>query len=118
MGHPIVCDPLYGDGKPVMLSDIKKRFKLSKHDQEERPMLNRVPDSSMIINGQGDKAEHIEAFRDSGNTYSMFYLPVGKTITVNLSLFQKKINAWWFNPKDGSYQKINSMESIPGIKAR
>ncbi|MDB5280148.1 MAG: pseudouridine synthase [Ferruginibacter sp.] len=42
MGHPIVCDPLYGDGKPVMLSDIKKKFKLSKHDQEERPMLNRV----------------------------------------------------------------------------
>lgn len=42
IGHPIVCDPLYGDGKPVMLSAIKKKFKLSKHDQEERPMLNRV----------------------------------------------------------------------------
>ena len=42
IGHPIVCDPLYGDGKPVMLSDIKKKFKLSKHDEEERPMLNRV----------------------------------------------------------------------------
>jgi 23S rRNA pseudouridine955/2504/2580 synthase/23S rRNA pseudouridine1911/1915/1917 synthase len=25
-----------------MLSDIKKRFKLSRHDAEERPMLNRV----------------------------------------------------------------------------
>ena len=42
IGHPIVCDPLYGDGKPVMLSAIKKKFKLSKHDEEERPMLNRV----------------------------------------------------------------------------
>ncbi len=42
IGHPIVCDPLYGDGKPVMLSDIKKKFKLSRHDEEERPMLNRV----------------------------------------------------------------------------
>ena len=42
IGHPIVCDPLYGDGKPVMLSDIKKKFKLSKHDEEERPMLSRV----------------------------------------------------------------------------
>jgi 23S rRNA pseudouridine1911/1915/1917 synthase len=42
IGHPIVCDPLYGDGKPLMLSDIKKKFKLSKHDDEERPMLNRV----------------------------------------------------------------------------
>jgi 23S rRNA pseudouridine1911/1915/1917 synthase len=42
IGHPIVCDPLYGDGKPVMLSAIKKKFKLSKHDEAERPMLNRV----------------------------------------------------------------------------
>lgn len=42
IGHPIVCDPLYGDGKPVMLSAIKKKFKLSKHDDEERPMLSRV----------------------------------------------------------------------------
>ncbi|MBC7889624.1 MAG: RluA family pseudouridine synthase [Ferruginibacter sp.] len=42
IGHPIVCDPLYGDGKPVLLSSIKKKYKLSKHDLEERPMLNRV----------------------------------------------------------------------------
>ena len=42
IGHPLVCDPLYGDGKPVLLSSIKKKFKLSKHDEEERPMLNRV----------------------------------------------------------------------------
>ena len=42
IGHPIVCDPLYGDGQAVLLSGIKKKFKLSKHDDEERPMLNRV----------------------------------------------------------------------------
>ena len=42
IGHPIVCDPLYGDGKPVLLSSIKKKFKLSKHDDTERPMLDRV----------------------------------------------------------------------------
>lgn len=42
IGHPIVCDPLYGDGKPVLLSSIKKKYKLSRHDEEERPMLNRV----------------------------------------------------------------------------
>jgi 23S rRNA pseudouridine1911/1915/1917 synthase len=42
MGHPIACDPLYGDGKPILLSTIKKKFKLGKHTEEERPMLNRV----------------------------------------------------------------------------
>jgi 23S rRNA pseudouridine955/2504/2580 synthase/23S rRNA pseudouridine1911/1915/1917 synthase len=42
IGHPIACDTLYGDGKPILLSGIKKKYKLSKHDEEERPMLNRV----------------------------------------------------------------------------
>lgn len=43
MGHPIVCDPLYGDGKPVLLSSLKhKKFKLSKNELEERPLLNRL----------------------------------------------------------------------------
>lgn len=42
MGHPLACDELYGDGKPILLSSIKKKFKLSKHDEEERPMLNRL----------------------------------------------------------------------------
>ena len=42
MGHPLACDDLYGDGKPILLSSLKKKFKLSKHDEEERPMLNRL----------------------------------------------------------------------------
>ncbi|HMU45401.1 MAG TPA: RNA pseudouridine synthase [Chitinophagaceae bacterium] len=42
LGHPIVCDTLYGDGKPVLLSSIKSKFKLSKKEEEERPILNRL----------------------------------------------------------------------------
>ena len=42
IGHPLACDPLYGDGKPVLLSSIKKKFKLSKHDEEERPIISRL----------------------------------------------------------------------------
>jgi 23S rRNA pseudouridine1911/1915/1917 synthase len=42
VGHPIVCDALYGDGKPVLLSSIKHNFKLSKKDEEERPILSRL----------------------------------------------------------------------------
>jgi 23S rRNA pseudouridine955/2504/2580 synthase/23S rRNA pseudouridine1911/1915/1917 synthase len=42
IGHPIACDELYGDGKPVLLSSIKKKYKLSKHDDEERPMIARL----------------------------------------------------------------------------
>jgi 23S rRNA pseudouridine955/2504/2580 synthase/23S rRNA pseudouridine1911/1915/1917 synthase len=43
LGHPIVCDPLYGDAKPVFISSIKrKNFKLSKEDETERPILSRL----------------------------------------------------------------------------
>jgi 23S rRNA pseudouridine955/2504/2580 synthase/23S rRNA pseudouridine1911/1915/1917 synthase len=42
IGHPIACDPFYGDGKPILLSSIKKKYKLSKDEEEERPILNRL----------------------------------------------------------------------------
>jgi 23S rRNA pseudouridine955/2504/2580 synthase/23S rRNA pseudouridine1911/1915/1917 synthase len=42
IGHPIVADQLYGDGKPFLLSTIKKKYKLSEKDEEERPLLNRL----------------------------------------------------------------------------
>jgi 23S rRNA pseudouridine955/2504/2580 synthase/23S rRNA pseudouridine1911/1915/1917 synthase len=42
IGHPLVCDPLYGDGKPFLLSAIKKKYNLSKIQEEEKPMINRV----------------------------------------------------------------------------
>ncbi len=42
IGHSIVCDELYGDGKPFFLSDIKKRYKLSDKDEQERPLLGRL----------------------------------------------------------------------------
>lgn len=41
-GHPIICDPFYGDGTPILLSSLKKKFKLSKNVEEERPIMNRL----------------------------------------------------------------------------
>lgn len=42
LGTPIVCDELYGDGKPVLLSSIKTKYNLSKVELEERPILARL----------------------------------------------------------------------------
>jgi 23S rRNA pseudouridine955/2504/2580 synthase/23S rRNA pseudouridine1911/1915/1917 synthase len=42
LGHPIVCDDLYGDGKPVFISQLKSNYKLSQSMDEERPLLNRL----------------------------------------------------------------------------
>jgi len=42
IGHPIVCDELYGDGQPFKLSNIKRKYRLSEKDEEERPLLARL----------------------------------------------------------------------------
>jgi 23S rRNA pseudouridine1911/1915/1917 synthase len=42
VGHPLVCDELYGDGLPVRVSSFKRNFKLSKYEEEEKPILSRV----------------------------------------------------------------------------
>jgi 23S rRNA pseudouridine955/2504/2580 synthase/23S rRNA pseudouridine1911/1915/1917 synthase len=42
LGHPIACDNLYGDGKPLFLSSIKYRYKISKKEEEEKPILSRL----------------------------------------------------------------------------
>ena len=42
MGHPILCDELYGDGKPFYVSSIKRRFKLADKEEGERPLLARL----------------------------------------------------------------------------
>lgn len=42
IGHPIVADEIYGDGEKLLLSSIKKKnFKLSKSEDEEKPLLAR-----------------------------------------------------------------------------
>jgi len=42
LGHPIAGDELYGDGKAVFVSSLKSKFKLSKNEEEEKPLLNRL----------------------------------------------------------------------------
>ena len=33
LGHPIVCDELYGDARPVFISSLKRNFKLSRSEE-------------------------------------------------------------------------------------
>lgn len=42
IGNSIVCDDLYGDGKPVYLSSLKSKYNLSKKEDAEKPILQRL----------------------------------------------------------------------------
>jgi 23S rRNA pseudouridine1911/1915/1917 synthase len=57
IGHPIACDDLYGDGKPIFLSGIKRNFKLSKAEEAERPLLARLALHSQLLSFTGSNGE-------------------------------------------------------------
>ena len=60
IGHPIVCDELYGDGKPVLLSSFKRNYRLSKIEMEEKPILSRTAlhaEKLMIRKTDGESLE-------------------------------------------------------------
>ena len=42
IGHPLACDPVYGDGKPVLLSQVIKKYNLAKKEEEEKPVIERM----------------------------------------------------------------------------
>lgn len=63
IGHPIACDPLYGEDKPVFLSAIKKNYKLSNNEESERPVLQRLAlhSSKLIIEMPSGEIKTFEA---------------------------------------------------------
>lgn len=42
LGHPIACDALYGNAMPIYVSSFKRHFNLSKKEEAEKPILNRL----------------------------------------------------------------------------
>ncbi len=75
LGHPVVCDSMYGKGKPVMLSEIKRKWHGDPYD--EKPLLARlglhaaelaVPKESLILNAPlpRDMAALINQMKKSG----------------------------------------------------
>lgn len=42
IGHPIAMDEVYGNGKPFYLSFIKKNYRISKFQEEEKPLMSRM----------------------------------------------------------------------------
>jgi 23S rRNA pseudouridine955/2504/2580 synthase/23S rRNA pseudouridine1911/1915/1917 synthase len=58
IGNPVVCDPLYGDGKPVFISQLKKTYNLNKEEEGERPILNRLALHAAQLSFKGMKGEN------------------------------------------------------------
>ena len=79
VGHPIVVDPLYGDGSPILFSSLNNKYNLTKSQQEERPILGRL----------GLHAEKL-LFKDAqGNSHTV-EAPLNKDMRALLQQLRKK----------------------------
>ena len=81
---------------------------------ESRPFLTRIPDPALIVEQEpktawpGAGIYRFAGTRDEGGSYAMVYAPVGRKFKVRLEAMSgQQLRAWWFNPRDGSAQRID-----------
>jgi hypothetical protein len=83
---------------------------------ESRPMLDRIPDQSLINDARGTN-DRIQATR--GKDYIFVYSSQGMKFTLNPEKISgKEISARWYNPKNGEVQEVGkfpkkSKEFVP-----
>jgi len=76
---------------------------------ESHPLLDRVPDQSLIKENNYPMPERIQATR--GNGYAFIYTASGKSFTVNIGeLKAGKVHAYWFDPRNGKSTDIGTFD--------
>ena len=74
-----------------------------------RPVLNRVPDQSVIVGSSLSGKDHVRATRASDGSYAFVYTAGGKDVTVDLNkLSGGQVTARWYNPRSGKSTLIGT----------
>jgi hypothetical protein len=77
---------------------------------ESHPMLERVPDQSLIKENNNAAAERIQATR--GDDYLFVYTAAGKPFTiVNGKIKGATLHAYWFDPRSGKTTDIGTIKN-------
>ena len=88
------------------------QMKFVRRLMESRPMLERVPDQSLIVENDYPPAERIQATR--GKNYAFIYTAAGKSFTVNMGKIDgTSVKIAWLNPRTGE-TKDNGMVANSG----
>jgi hypothetical protein len=76
---------------------------------ESRPMLDRVPDQS-LVSQMLNAHDRIQATR--GKDYIFIYTTQGKPVTINMGKISgKEVRAFWYNPKNGETKEIGRSQN-------
>jgi 23S rRNA pseudouridine1911/1915/1917 synthase len=61
IGNSLLCDDLYGDGKPFFLSSVKKKYRLSDNEENERPLISRLALHAWKLEFDKEDGTHVSA---------------------------------------------------------
>jgi hypothetical protein len=77
-----------------------------------KPALTRIPDQSMIVNGQSDSYDsHIQATRDANGSYAFVYVADGHEFSLDLTgMSGDRVIARWYSPRDGKNIDVGTIE--------
>ena len=82
---------------------------------ESHPMLERVPDQSLIVENNNSPAERIQATR--GNDYAFVYTVAGKPFTVVMGKIKgATLHTYWYDPRDGKITEIGMIKNTGAKK--
>lgn len=77
---------------------------------ESRPMLDRVPDQTMVVENALGPADRIQATR--GKDYLMVYSAYGLPFTVHLSKISgAELQVTWFDPRTGETKSMDKIQN-------
>lgn len=86
------------------------QMKYARRLLEARPMLDRVPDQSLIVENNLSSHERVQATR--GKDYAFVYTSTGKAFSVNPGkLTGSKFTAFWFDPKNGKTKDAGQFDN-------
>ena len=83
---------------------------------ESRPFLSRIPDQSLITDGQRFGLGHVQAGRDgtkgkSDASYIMVYFSKAHEVEIRTGCIAGDgIRGWWFNPRTGEAEETRVLE--------
>ncbi|NLF38750.1 DUF4038 domain-containing protein [bacterium] len=74
---------------------------------ESRPMLERMPDQSLLASAEWVPSRHVQASRAADGSYAFIYIPAARQdVTINMEkLAGATISVSWFNPRNGRIER-------------
>ncbi|HEX5555945.1 MAG TPA: RluA family pseudouridine synthase [Chitinophagaceae bacterium] len=59
IGHPVAMDEVYGNGSPFYLSLIKRKYRIGKFQEEEKPLMSRMALHALSLSFDDKKGQRL-----------------------------------------------------------